>query len=124
MKAFVTKSILLTIIVLALGGILYATVLRPYYLPVLPVLLIFFTGFTNLIHSYFLKSVQKAGAKFSARYMAVSFIKMFFYLAVAVVYVIFNREHAGIFLVNFMILYIVFTVFEISELRKVVKQVK
>lgn len=124
MKAFTIKSVLLTIFLFLIGGVLYTTLLRPFYLPVLPVLPVFFLGLTNLVHSYFLKSAQKAGAKFSARYMAASFIKMFFYLTVAVVYVIFNREHAGVFLVNYLILYIIFTVFETAELRKVVKQVK
>lgn len=124
MKSFAIKSILLAIVVLAFGALLYLTALRAFYIPVLPVLLVFFLIVTNLVHLYLLRIAGKSGTKFMARFMAASFIKMFFYLAVAVIWVIFNRESAGIFLMNFLFLYVVFTVFEVTELRKVVKQVK
>lgn len=124
MKSFAIKSLLLAIVVLAFGALLYLTALRAFYISVLPVLLVFFLIVTNLVHLYLLRIAGKSGTKFMARFMAASFIKMFFYLAVAVIWVIFNRESAGIFLMNFLILYVVFTVFEVTELRKVVKQVK
>lgn len=124
MKSFAIKSLLLAIVVLAFGALLYLTALRAFYIPVLPVLLVFFLIVTNLVHLYLLRIAGKSGKKFMARFMAASFIKMFFYLAVAVIWVIFNRESAGIFLMNFLFLYVVFTVFEVTELRKVVKQVK
>lgn len=124
MKSFAIKSLLLAIVVLAFGALLYLTALRAFYIPVLPVLLVFFLIVTNLVHLYLLRIAGKSGTKFMARFMAASFIKMFFYLAVAVIWVTFNRESAGIFLMNFLFLYVVFTVFEVTELRKVVKQVK
>jgi len=54
--------------------------------------------------------------------MAVSFLKMFFYVAIAIVYVILNKEDAKPFFVNFMLLYVVYTSFEVNEFLKVVKQ--
>lgn len=123
MKPFIIKSALLTLAVLILGGVLYATVFKVFYLQVLPFLLVFFFGVTNLVHAYLLKSAGKSGAKFTAQFMAASFIKMFFYIVVAVVYVILERENARVFIINYLLLYVVYTIFEISELRKVVKQV-
>ncbi len=124
MKQFALKSTVLTIIVFIAGAFLYYTVLKPYYLPVFPLSLLFFYIMTNLVHSLLLKMVSKAGSRFTSQYMAVSFIKMFFYLAVAIVYVLFNRDQAKPFIANFLVLYIVYTVFEVYEFSKVVKQAK
>jgi len=47
---------------------------------------------------------------------------MFFYLAVAVVYIILDRENAKPFIAVFLLLYVAYTVFEVVEFLKVVKQ--
>ena len=49
---------------------------------------------------------------------------MFFYLAVAIVYVIFDRENVKPFFANFLLLYIIYTTFEVSEFLKFVNQKK
>jgi hypothetical protein len=54
--------------------------------------------------------------------MAISFLKMFFYLAVAVVYALLNREYAKIFLANFLVLYAIYTTFEVMQFSKFVRQ--
>ena len=122
MKSFFTKSSLLTIIVFALGAIAYSTVFKQYFLMVLPAMLIFFYIITNLVHAYLLKMAEKSGKRFTSQYMATSFTKMFFYLAVAIVYVIINKENAKIFLINFLLLYAVYTTLEVVEFSKVVRQ--
>lgn len=122
MKSFIVKSTFLTIIVLLLGAIVYSTVFTQFYLTVLPVVLVFFYIVTNLVHAYLLKVAGKSGSRFTSQYMATSFIKMFFYLAVAIFYVIINKEDAKIFLVNYLLFYIVYTTFEVIEISKVVRQ--
>jgi len=124
MKQFLIKSTLLTIVVFVLGAILYLTVLQPYYLTVLPWAVLFFYLGTNLVHQYLLKMAVKSGTRFTSQYMAVSFLKMFFYLAVAIVYVILDRENVKPFFANFLLLYIIYTIFEVSEFSKFVKQKK
>ncbi len=122
MKSFIIKSTFLTIIVLLLGAIVYSTAFNPFYLSVLPVVLLFYYITTNLVHAYLLKIAGKSGSRFTSQYMATSFIKMFFYLAVAIFYVIINKEDARIFLVNYLLLYVVYTTFEVIEISKVVRQ--
>jgi hypothetical protein len=77
---------------------------------------------TNLVHAYLIKIAGKLSAKFTAQYMATNFIKMFLYLAGAIVYVIFNKDNAKPFFVNFLLLYFVYTGFEVYEYLKIVKQ--
>jgi hypothetical protein len=122
MKAFLIKSTILSFIIFLIGTILYSTLLSPYYLSVLPFIVLFFFVVTNLVHAYLLKISVKSGAKFTSQYMAVSFIKMFFYLAVAIVFVLFNKEVAKPFLLNFLLLYILYTFIEVYEFSKLVRQ--
>lgn len=122
MKAFLIKSTILTIFLIGVGAILYSTALKEYYLPVLPAFLAFFFVATNLVHAYLLKIAVKSGTKFTSQYMAISFLKMFFYLAVAIFFVAFNREVAKPFLLNFLLLYMAYTVLEVFEFSKIVRQ--
>jgi hypothetical protein len=121
MKQFVIKSTVLTFIVLTLGAIVYSTVFKSYYLSVLPFAVLFFYAVINLVHAWLLKISEKSSARFTSRYMAVSFLKMFFYLACAIVYVIFDRLNAKIFIANFLLLYLVYTSFEVYEFAKVIR---
>lgn len=122
MKRFIIQSTILTIIVFVLGTIVYSTLLQQYYLSILPFTVLFFFLVTNLVHAYLLKIAAKSGSRFTSQYMAVSFIKMFFYLTVAVVYALLNREYAKIFLVNFLLLYAIYTTFEVLQISKFVRQ--
>jgi len=124
MKAFLLKSTVLTIIVFIVGTILYSTVFKAWFLTVLPFTLLLFYLATNLVYAYLLRIAGKSGSGFVSKYMAVSFMKMFFYLAVAIVYVIFNRENAKVFFVNILLLYVVYSSFEVVEFLKVVRQQK
>jgi phosphotransferase system glucose/maltose/N-acetylglucosamine-specific IIC component len=122
MKSFITKSSVLTLIVFILGGVFYSTLLKQYYLNILPLAVALFYIVTNLVHAYLLKISISSGSRFTSHYMAASFTKMFFYLAVGIAYAIINREDAKIFLVNFLLLYAVYTTFEVVEFSKVVRQ--
>jgi hypothetical protein len=122
MKSFIKKSTILTIIVSLLGAILYSTLLSTYYLAILPFAVILFYILTNLVHAYLLKMAVSSGSRFTSHYMASSFLKMFFYLAVAILYALINKENAKIFLVNFLFLYVIYTTFEVVELSKVVRK--
>lgn len=122
MKRFILQSTILTIIVFVLGTVVYSTFLQQYYLSILPFTVLFFYLVTNLVHTYLLKIAVKSGSRFTSQYMAVSFLKMFFYLAVAIVYALLNREYAKIFLGNFLVLYAIYTAFEVLQISKFVRQ--
>lgn len=121
MKRFILQSTVLTITVFILGTIAYSTFLEQYYQSILPFTVLFFYLVTNLVHAYLLKIAVKSGSRFTTQYMAVSFLKMFFYLAVAIVYALLNRESAKLFLGNFLVLYAVYTTFEVLQISRFVK---
>lgn len=121
MKKFFLQSTALTASVVATGAILYTTFLAEYYKPVLLFAVLFFFVATNIIHSFLLKIAVKSGSRFSSHYMAISFLKMFFYLLVAVIYALINREFAKIFLANFLMLYVIYTTFEVIQFSRFVR---
>ena len=122
MKSFLVKSTLLTLLVYMLGAILYGGVIPSMYIKVLPLIPILFYGVTNLVHFYLLKVAARSNTRFTAQYMATGFIKMFFYMAVAIGYAFINKGQAKIFLINFLVLYIIYTTFEVVELSRVIRQ--
>jgi len=122
MKSFLAKSTVLTILVFMLGIVVYKWGIPKFYIPVLPLIPILFYVFTNLVHVYLLRIAAKSQARFTSHYMAASFLKMFFYMALGIGYAFANREQAKIFLINYLLLYIIYTTFEVIELSKVVRQ--
>ena len=122
MKQFIFKSTALTITIFILGAILYWTILNQFYLTILPITVVFFYVVTNLVHAYLLKMSGKSGSRFTSQYMAISFMKMFFFLAVAIIYVVLHRENAKIFIANFLLLYVLYSGFEVYELTKFMKE--
>jgi hypothetical protein len=122
MKRFFIQSFVLTVIVSIVGAIAYSTLLKPYFNVVLPFVVLFFFLITNFFHAYLLKIAVKSGTKFISKYMAVSFLKMFFYILIAIGFVLMNRDFAKIFLVNYLLLYLVYTTFEVIQFSRVVKQ--
>lgn len=122
MKPFLIKSTLLTLLIFLIGAVLYATILKSYYFSLLPLVVLFFFVVTNLVHAYFLKIADKSNTRFTSKYMAVNYIKMFFYIVVAIIFVVINREFAKVFVANFLVLYIVYTIFEVNEILKKIKQ--
>lgn len=122
MKSFLVKSTLLTLLVFVLGSIVYAGVIPSLYIKVLPLIPLLFLAVTNLVHFYLLKVAAHSTARFTSKYMATGFIKMFFYMAVALGYAFVNNGQAKIFLINFLLLYIIYTTFEVVELSRVIRQ--
>jgi len=122
MKPFFIKSTILTTIVFLLGLGLYSTVLKQFSFSALPYVLLFFYLVTNLVHFCLLKIGSKTNSRFVSQYMAVNFIKLFFYLVAAIVFVILNREFVKVFIANYLLLYLIYTVFEVNEFLKKIKQ--
>ena len=121
MKRFLGRTSLLFSAFLAIGYFLYFYLFPQLYVPFSIVALIFIYFLTNLVHYFLLKIADKSINKFNALYMSLNFGKMFIYLIFAVGFVFFHREDAKIFLVNFLVFYIAFSILEIFEITRVVK---
>ena len=64
---------------------------------------------------------QKDLAKFTRSNMLLTFLKLIIYSVFAVVYIAVDRNHALVFVICLMILYVVFTFLEVSDLTRISK---
>lgn len=77
-----------------------------------------FAGVTGLVHMFLLRAAQKDPKAFVRGFMAANTIKIFIYLAFLIVFVLFMKTGAVVFIAEFAVFYLVFTVFEVSLLYK------
>ena len=122
MKAFskfLIKEAILTGFIGIVAFVLFQTVLKDYYHSVFWLNLIIITVLTGVFHFSVLKSSDKEHTQFSARFMSVAGIKMLIYLIFIVVYALFNPGHAKFFLITFLILYFIYSFFEVFLMIKI-----
>jgi hypothetical protein len=89
-----------------------------YFSPALPFLFPFFFSMTAIVFNYLVKSTEKKFNRFANRFMLTTFIKLFVYMAVLLVYVFTHKEDAVPFILAFFILYVAYTVFDVVILLK------
>ena len=124
MKRFVLRTGILTISLLLLFSAIYGFWFPDYYSPILLFAIVFFFAVTNGVHFYLLRILEKKIQKFNTRYMMTNFIKIVIYLTFAVVYVLFDRKIVKVFLLNYLLIYILFSIIEVYEISKIVKRKK
>jgi len=119
MKSFIAKLTAITLAIALVGWLVFSLFLPEYYLTIFPFLLAFFFIVTFTIHSYQLKIAKKDIGKFARSNMLMTFFKLMTYSILAVIYIALDREHAIQFVVVLMILYLIFSFFEVKELSKI-----
>lgn len=119
MKKFITNVVLITVVLALIGWLIFSQFIPQYYLPVFPFILLFFAVTSVAIHAYQLQLAEKDMAKFTRSNMVVTFLKLFLYSAVAIIYIAVDPQNSRVFVINFVLLYIVYTVFEVLSLLKI-----
>ncbi len=104
-----------------IGWLVFSLALPEYYLPVLPFLLLFFYLTTIGVHAYQMNLAKKDMGKFTRSNMLVTFFKLILYSVVAVIYIALDKENAIPFVICLMLLYLVFTFAEVSEITRISK---
>lgn len=119
MKRFVVNIILISVILVIIGWVMFSMFIPQYYLPVFPFVLMFFAFSSVAVHAYQLQLSKKDTAKFTRSNMIITFLKLFLYSTVAIVYIAVDTQNAKIFVICFILLYVIFSVFEVLSLMKI-----
>ncbi|HXC06260.1 MAG TPA: hypothetical protein VNZ86_15990 [Bacteroidia bacterium] len=82
----------------------------------------FFTLSTGLVHQYLLRSASGEAKNFVYKFMGITGIKLFSYLSFLIILFLLNRNHARILALYFLVMYLLFTVFEVSSLYRKLKK--
>ena len=122
MKRFILKLTAITLVLALAGWLVFSMFLPHYYLPALPFLLLFFYAATIGIHAYQVNLSKKDMAKFTRSNMLATFLKLVLYSTAAIIYIAFDKENAIPFVVCLMLLYLVFTFVEVSEITKIARK--
>ncbi len=124
MKSFLTKSLSLAAL-LILAGFL-AIQFLPTELPFLFILLIvtFLFSLTNILHYRLLKTAEKNMRKFIPTFMGLNMLKMFIYLLAAVALILTFRQWAKEILASFLVGYLGFSLLEVIEISRILRQKK
>ena len=105
-------SLILGIIAFAISYFLPKNLLTP----TLPFLFPFFFAVTLIIHHLLLKAYERRHSRFITSFMLVIFLKLFFYLAIMVIYVLINKTDAMLFIITYFIFYVFYTSFEVVSI--------
>lgn len=119
MKQFIIKLLAITVAIAIIGGFVFSLILPQFYLPVLPFLLLFFFFVTLGIHAYQIKLAKKDMGKFTRSIMLITFFKLILFSIVAISYIAFDPDNALLFVICLMLLYLIFTFFEVTEITHV-----
>jgi hypothetical protein len=119
MKNFIKNITVISIVLILTGWLIFSQFIPQYYLPVFPFLLVFFVVIAVAIHAYQLQLAKNNMAKFTRSNMIITFLKLFLYSAVAIVYIAVDTKNAKVFVICFLLLYVIFTIFEVFSLLKI-----
>lgn len=124
MKKYIQNLLIVISVVLIIAWLVFSKIIPQYYLPVFPFIILFFALVSVSIHAYQARLATKNTGKFTRSIMVITLLKLFVYSAVAVLYIAVDKVNAKIFIIEFMSLYLVFTVFEVFSLLNITSNSK
>lgn len=112
---FIKKNTILSLVILV---IYYFSVLifKKPASPTLALLVVFFFAVNSVVYYILLSATGKNFSKFMTNFMASTFVKLMVYLAVMLIYVYLFPKNALPFIIEYFILYIIYSVFEVISI--------
>lgn len=121
LKKFIIRGIIISLVLSIVGFFLFITILKEYFSFSFPVLLLVIFLINVLFHRYLIRSAKGSNRKFPIKFLSATVIKMGLYLILIISFVVFNRENAIPFLFVFIIIYVIFTIFEVVSVLDYLK---
>jgi hypothetical protein len=122
LKDFSLRLLIITAALAAVGALLFIFVIPEYYFKAFPLSFIVFFAVSFLSHRSLLKALEKSQAQFNNTFMLTFLIKLFAYTAFAAVVLIFSEENKKAFAVCLLILYTVYTSYDIKHILSAMRK--
>ena len=119
---FLIKISVFTIITIAISAALFTTILKDYYFNAFIVHVVLIAAVTTIGHLLVAKAVKKNMRKFATAYMASVTLKLVVYLIYLLVSLLIDHSQVIQFALTFLILYLVYTIFEVVEVLSFMKK--
>lgn len=121
-KRFIIKVAILTIILGILSALIFSILLPGKYFDTFPFVLLIFPIVSVIVHVQLLKSSQKSLARFNVAFMLSFLLKLFIYLGLAATIISLEAENKASFVISFLLLYLVYTVFDTKMILDDIKK--
>jgi hypothetical protein len=121
-RSFTNKALIITVSFFAIYVIILFFVPAVTLSPATPAIIIFFLVLTLTIFYYQLRASASRVSKFVNVFLMATGFKLLGFLIIIGVYSFLNKSDAVPFVISFFIIYMIFTIFEITQLLKVQKQ--
>lgn len=108
--------LLLTFAAGLLSLVLFFVLPHAWLSPSIPFLFVFYYSCSLISFILLDRSIRKKINSFVSVFMLTTAVKLFLYVAIMIIYALINRKDAIPFLLNFFVLYLVYTVFEVIQI--------
>ena len=119
---FIVKICLFTLTIFAISSVLFYTVLDTIHLAVFPYQLLLIAAVTTIGHLWVIRAADQNTMKFTTAFMASVTLKLLIYLFFMLIYLWIDRSQVIPFVLSFMILYILFAIFEVTQILNFIKK--
>ncbi len=120
-KQFFVNNLIILAVTIAVSQLLFSTVFETNRFPGRIISIGFVWLVTCVFHFWMMKTVKDKPKAFSRVFMLQTTIKLLLYMVCIVVYLILYRQYGVPFTVHFLVIYLIFAIFEVVSILKFVK---
>ena len=121
-RKFILKICILTFIIAAFSIVLFSTLLRDYYFKTFPLVVVLIAVVTTIGHLWVIRASNQNTLKFTTAFMGSTTLKLIIYLFFMLISLWIDHSQTISFVLTFILLYILFTVFEVLEILRHIKK--
>jgi hypothetical protein len=121
-RFFYKKALLFCLVLIGISLLLFDSVLKNYYLNQYPLQFGLIAVVTFFSHLKLMNAIEQNARRFSTTFLATMSIKLLIYIIFIIVCLLIDRSQAINFVVTFMVLYFIFTIFEVIEISNFLKK--
>jgi hypothetical protein len=122
MAGFMKTLLLFSAFIYIVGLLLFSTLLNDYFIRVFYFLGVYFILLSIGGRMLIAKSDMKKKADFNARYFLARWLKMLLHIIIIILYLLNDRENILTFVLTFMVIYLLYSIFDIYTLNHYLKK--
>lgn len=120
-RHFLTRILWVTLVLVISGALVFGLWLPQYYLPALPLLLLFVVLFTWITFTWLVKASEKGIGKFTRTSMMITMLRLVVFGAIALIWLLLFSQNVFSFIISLGLLYLIYTFLEISEVTQILQ---
>ncbi len=122
MKKFLINALILCVIAIAISQLLFSTIFKNFEFPGRILSIVFIGLITCVFYVWFVSAFKKNPKSFFRVFMLQTTLKLFLYAIGVACYLCFLKQYAVAFLINVLVVYLIFTTFDVFSTLKFLKK--